>query len=43
MCEACKDTIKVVGKFATSPKRQDIAIRKTADGTEIKSYIINSL
>ena len=39
MCEACKDTIKVVGKFATSPKRQDIAIRKTADGTEIKSYI----
>jgi len=39
MCEACKDTIKVIGKFATSPKRQDIAIRKTDDGNEIKSYI----
>lgn len=39
MCEACKDTIKVVGKFATSPKRQDIAIRKTPEGNEIRRYI----
>jgi hypothetical protein len=39
MCEACKDTIKIVGKFATSPKRQDIAIRKNAEGIEFKSYI----
>jgi hypothetical protein len=39
LCEACKDTIKLIGKFATSPKRQDIAIRKTDDGNEIKSYI----
>lgn len=39
MCEACKDTIKMVGRFATSPKRQDIAIRKTAEGVQIRGYV----
>ena len=39
MCEACKDTIKIVGKFATSPKRQDIGIRTRPDGSQVRSYV----
>lgn len=32
LCEACKDTLKLVGKFATSAKRQDFLLEKDADG-----------
>lgn len=36
MCEACKDTLKVVGKFATSAKRQDFMFEKDAEGNQYK-------
>ncbi len=38
MCEACGDTLIMVGKFATSSKRNDIAIRTTKDGRKIQGY-----
>jgi len=38
MCEACKDTIKMVGRFATSAKRQDIGFRIGADSVKRKYY-----
>jgi hypothetical protein len=38
MCEACKDTIKMVGRFATSAKRQDIGFRTGADSVKRKYY-----
>ncbi len=36
LCEACKDTLKLVGKFATSAKRQDFLFEKDADGNQYK-------
>ena len=39
LCEACNDTLKLVGKFATSAKRQDFMFRTDANGNKIKSTI----
>jgi hypothetical protein len=39
LCEACDDTLKLVGKFATSAKRQDFMIRTDANGNKYKSTI----
>jgi hypothetical protein len=39
LCEACKDTLKLIGKFATSAKRQDFKFEKDSTGKEIKTPI----
>lgn len=39
LCEACKDTLKLIGKFATSAKRQDFKFEKDSSGKEIKTPI----
>lgn len=38
MCEACKDTILMKGRFATSAKRQDFAIKTDASGKQYKVF-----
>jgi len=37
LCEACDDTLKLVGKFATSAKRQDFMFRTDANGNKVKA------
>jgi hypothetical protein len=39
MCEACKDTLIMIGRFATSAKRLDIGIRTDSDGNKTEYYI----
>ncbi|MFN6038310.1 MAG: hypothetical protein ACK452_07570, partial [Bacteroidota bacterium] len=39
LCEACKDTLKMVGKFAISSKRQDFGVYTDKDGNKHKYYI----
>ena len=39
LCEACNDTLKLIGKFATSAKRQDFKFEKDSTGKEIKTPI----
>jgi len=36
LCEACKDTLKLVGKFATSAKRQDFMFKTDENGIKHK-------
>ncbi len=38
MCEACKDTLLMIGRFATSAKRQDIGFKTGANGVKRKYY-----
>ena len=38
MCEACEDTLIMVGKFATSAKRLTIQHRYDADGNKLEVY-----
>jgi hypothetical protein len=38
MCEACKDTLKMVGRFATSAKRQDIGFKIGPDSVKRKYF-----
>jgi hypothetical protein len=39
MCEACKDTIIMNGRFASSAKRQDIGIRVGSDNSRRQFYV----
>jgi len=38
LCEACQDTLKMVARFATSAKRQDIGFRTGPDEVKRKYY-----
>lgn len=38
LCEVCEDTLIMQGRFAVSPKRQDIALKVGADGVSRQSY-----
>jgi hypothetical protein len=39
MCEACTDTLKLQGRFATSAKRQDIGYKVGANGSKRQFYV----